>query len=456
MLENTSNAIQPTGQQEVLKKPNEFLVMVPKNGKKLPVVARKLYNAMLSVTQGQMQEMRDLKIDFNAGYFFSHRLSDLTQAITVNKSNTLGLVQEYLQAMGELTVDWRQPDANSPIIWKNLTMLAESRIEKRGGALWVQWAYPPTLFDAIRDMRVYTKLNLPAMAHLTTYASVSLYEICARYKHNPSGVTSMQAPDWWVDALTSSEPRISKETGLPLPRREWRKVKDSHLPNALEEINKYTDIVISLVESKEGSKSGKAVTGVQFTVTLKKSDRPSMARNISKELAEQAGKTDVPLSTISSLLSLGRSETAVMYGLRKLENRLSSSASHLKPLDNKIAYLKACIEDADGRIHADNSPAPSEIAKEKAPEPIKEILSWEDTRRVEVKDEFLKLTTAEQKVYVLATAERLKENRMWKPLFQRRIDEENWQSGPLLMASAEQYARTKYGADWINNATSVQ
>ena len=166
MSENTSNAIQPTGQQEVLKKPNEFLVMVPKNGKKLPVVARKLYNAMLSVTQGQMQEMRDLKIDFNAGYFFSHRLSDLTQAITVNKSNTLGLVQEYLQAMGELTVDWRQPDANSPIIWKNLTMLAESRIEKRGGVLWVQWAYPPTLFDAIRDMRVYTKLNLPAMAHL--------------------------------------------------------------------------------------------------------------------------------------------------------------------------------------------------------------------------------------------------------------------------------------------------
>lgn len=133
-----------------------------------------------------------------------------------------------------------------------------------------------------------------------------------------------------------------------------------------------------------------------------------MARNISKELAEQAGKTDVPLSTISSLLSLGRSETAVMYGLRKLENRLSSSASHLKPLDNKIAYLKACIDDADGRIHADNSPVPSDIAKEKEPEPIKEILSWEDTRRVEVKDEFLKLTTAEQKGYVLATAEQLK------------------------------------------------
>jgi plasmid replication initiation protein len=437
---------QPPTTSEVLKKPNDFLVMIPKVGK-LPMLARKMYNAMLYSTQLQIQEKRRCGIAFDAGTFYTARLTDLVASVTANKSNTIDLVKTYLSDMRKMEVDWRAPDANSPVVWKSMGMLSEVDLIKRDGAYSVAWSFPPTLFEAIRDMRVYTQINQSVVAQLSSYASIALYEICARYKHNPTGHTAKQAPDWWVDALTGTAPKIDKETGLPLKRREWRKFKDASLPEAVEEINRVGDIEIKLVEMK----TGKAVTSVQFQVTLKEFDKPKPARNISKTLLAQAAKSDVPLSTISSFLSKGISEDLMMYGLQLLEKR--GNASHLESIENKTAYLKAILYDADGRVKVDDRE--HGVQRPASQQNVTAVLSWEDTRRTEVRHEFLALKKSEQRPYVLGAAAKMKASGMLTATFQRKVDEENWDSGHILAASVDYYAAERHGANWLNDMNAV-
>jgi hypothetical protein len=431
---------------ELLKKPNEFLVMIPKVGR-MPMLARKIYNAMLHATQLQMQEMRKQLVHFDAGSFFHGRVTDLVASVLANKSNPIGQVIKHLGEMRATEVDWRAPDAKSEVVWESIGMLSEVRVLMKSDGYWVSWSFPPTLFDAICDMRVYTQIDQSVIAQLTSYAAVTLYEICARYKHNPSGHTAKQSPDWWVDALTGTAPKIDKETGLPQKRREWRKFKDASLPEALDEINNFSDIEVKLIETK----TGRAVTAVQFQVKLKKVEKPKPVRNISKAMLEQAVKSDVPLSTISSFLSKGKSEEVVMYGLQKLEKR--GNATHLSSVENKTAYLKHLLNDAEGRVKGDGAEANKQASQ--TPQPEKQIMSWEDNLRAEVRREFLFMTKDDQKPYVLGAAAKMEAAGILTLTFKRKIDEGSWTAGHILAASVEFYATEKYGANWLKELHAV-
>jgi len=91
------------------------------------------------------------------------------------------------------------------------------------------------------------------------YAGTSLYDICSRYRHNPSGVTSRKLPSWWIDALSQTPSDSTK-------RREWRMFKYEKILPAIEEINQTTDIIIDLIEKRQG----KSIIEVQFSVRTKK------------------------------------------------------------------------------------------------------------------------------------------------------------------------------------------
>ena len=95
------------------------------------------------------------------------------------------------------------------------------------------------------------------LAKLGSYTAVALYEICARYRDNPSGVTSRKPVAWWVDALSN---------GPGPERREWRKFKNERVKEAVAEINAETDLEIELIEHKQG----RVITEVQFAVRKKR------------------------------------------------------------------------------------------------------------------------------------------------------------------------------------------
>jgi hypothetical protein len=426
-----------------IKKPSSFLVMVPKIGN-LPMVARKIYNAMLHTSQIQIRERMDNNLPINAGHFFTARLSHLSALVTANKSNTIDLAKEYLGAMRRMSVDWRAPDAKSPVIWSDMGLLADVKLRRVNNVLWVDWQYPATIYEAIERMDPYTKLDLSVIAHLSTYAGLALYEICSKYKDNPARLTGQQTPEWWVDALTGSERKIDKSTGLPMPRREWRKFKLASLPTALREINALSDLNIRLIEIK----TGKAVTSIQFEVILKATyERSKPKQKITKEILEQAPKADVPLEAITALLGQGVSDEVMLYSLKKLQQRIE--APHLTVIDNKAAYLRTLIRDAEGLLFAAPEPIVEPPSPQKVPE--KSVLSWEDTRRSEVRQEFLALRSDEQKPYALAAAERMKSAGIFTTALQRKLNEETWTTGLFLSEAVNQYAISRYGREWLTS-----
>jgi hypothetical protein len=95
---------------------------------------------------------------------------------------------------------------------------------------------------------------------------LALYEICARYKDNPSHLTSSKHWHWWLPVLT----------GKPIPaelKTEWRFFHRDTLKGAIEEVNNISELEIKLIEKKVG----RSVEFIQFFVMKKKEEDPKTA-----------------------------------------------------------------------------------------------------------------------------------------------------------------------------------
>ena len=112
--------------------------------------------------------------------------------------------------------------------------------------------YPPTIEENLHEPDRYARIELTSIARLTTYTSVALYEMCARFKNSPGELTARQPTDFWIASLRESA------EGKP---REWRKIKSELVNIATDEINQVTEITIDMIEH-----NGKpTVTGGEFT-----------------------------------------------------------------------------------------------------------------------------------------------------------------------------------------------
>lgn len=327
-----------------LNKPNVSLVMMPKAGK-LTAIERKLINSILLSSARQLREYRALHSqDPSNTHLYSALADELLDPVEVGKSNLKSALRKHVLALRRAVIDWEAPDAKSGVIWENLSMLSEARFEIRNGGLYVLWALPPKINEALSDYQEFhfTKLDLEKISRLKSYTAVALYEICARYKNNlrkegkGERITNASPPEWWVDALTNIVPKTNKETGQPV-RREWRKVKNEAVKKAIEEINAVTDLDIVLTEKK----TGKAVSLVQFEIRLKKPE-PREIQSSHFELI----KSGICLGLTETQISSGIERTSVeqvSLGLAKLEARIKHQ--ELEPVGNVGRYFNSIITD---------------------------------------------------------------------------------------------------------------
>lgn len=416
--------------------------MVPRVGKLTPL-GRKMYNVLLLLTQQQLPAVqpRNGLTGIDAGHLFRAPLSSVVEPAITGDSDPKTVAKKYLTEMRRVEVDWEAPDESSPVIWSSMSLLSQAKLEKQNGSIWVCWAFPPDLLLALADPERYTSIELLAnMAALKRYASIALYEICARYKNNPSGVTSNNTPDWWVDALSNAPAPVDPKTGQK-KRREWRKVKNEAVIDAIQEINDKTDLTIELIEHK----AGKAVASVQFAVRRKKA--PSHDAVLSENVALIAARLDISLSQLAQLVKTGRfSEGAILLGLTKLEARVK--AQDLDPIENRMAYLRTVLEDDQRYLRSeDEPPRPEQPATIKAVEEGEAKASWMQNRIADLKKELLALPEAQQMEYASVAAEELKNIGMNQTTL-RRFKMGNWKSGVLLSRVVEVYARTIYGPGW--------
>ena len=149
-------------------------------------------------------------------------------------------VQRYIEQMVQTTVIWRPlapGDAGSLTLdgfeapastdtprrgdeARTFPLLAEARLYKRAGEWWVTWYYPPSIAEQIIDPDRWAQIELNSIARLGTYTAVALYEICARYKDSPGGLTchttqpTIRAPS---QAANPPAPRAARIAAIAAP-----------------------------------------------------------------------------------------------------------------------------------------------------------------------------------------------------------------------------------------------
>jgi hypothetical protein len=447
----TPRAPGPKDDSTELRKPHEMIVMVPRS-RRVTLTGRRLYNALLQVSQSRLQAMETMPA---ADYLFEAPLPALLRT-TGSSGEDRTAAKRYLREMRGLEVDWESTAPGDGLKWRGFSMLSEVAIEVRNGENWVSWSYPPTIMSALREPARWARIDLDVLAKLGSYAAVALYEICARYRDNPSGVTSRKPVQWWADALNPAPGGAE--------RREWRKFKNERVKPAVEEINSETDIEIELVEHKVG----RAVSEVQFTVRRKRGTPRARA------LAE--GPVDAGLVLRAESLGIREAkldglvkefgEARVREQLDLLERRTVNRK--LRGIEHAYAYLRSLLRNGDGDEPLSLPSAPAPVAEVQGgaaptvppvpdaaavPLPARAALGtsaevWLNERIAQVKREIAALDPVQRRGWVDRALQELSTRGMLSAVVSRRAAQGDVLHGVLGSVLVRLYAEAVHGAGW--------
>lgn len=363
-------------------------------------------------------------------------------------------VQRYIEQMVQTTVVWRplaaseqgnmllegfEAGASEKISDEARTfpLLAEARLYIRGGEAWVTWYYPPSIREQLISPERWAQLELNSIAKLSTYTAVALYEICARYKDSPGGLTSRHKPDFWTGVL--------REGGGIKPR-EFRKFKSELLMPAITEINEETEIAVELIENREQS----TLQTVQFKVARKARDKAKIPEAADVTLVMRAAKLGVRESDLDALTA--------KYGALKVTEGLDAMESYISdPTASKIlsrgAYLKTVLANRfpDGGAPGRLSPAEEFQVPKVDPKREQEELieAWKDKRRKAVRNEFSALPEVEKAKWIDQAAPRLLQRTSTTPAMRKRLANHDWESPLISQVVLDEYASARYGAGWM-------
>jgi hypothetical protein len=321
-------------------------------------------------------------------------------------------------------------------------MLSEVALELRRGENWVSWSYPPTIMAALRDPQRWARIDLDVLAKLGSYTAVALYEICARYRENPSGVTSRKPVTWWVDALSN---------GPGPERREWRKFKNERVKDAVIEINAETDLEIDLIEHKQG----RVITEVQFAVRKKRQapvPRPLTGEPVDATLVLRAETLGIREIKLEGLLKEFGDER-VRTQIEVLERRAANKS--LRTIENAFSYLRSLLRNepaTDGSADAARAvvapvvppPAPESVA----PTPNAQGGTWLREQIEAMKKEVAALEPAQLKRWVDQALQDLARKGALNAVISRRAAQGDVLHGLLGSAVVYAYADATYGPDW--------
>lgn len=314
-------------------------------------------------------------------------------------------------------------------------MLSEASIEVRGGENWVTWAYPPTIMAALMDPGRWARLDLSIMARLGTYAAVALYEICARYRDNPSGLTSRKPVVWWANALS--------HTPAGTEKREWRKFKSERVKAAVDEINRETDLEIELIEHKEG----RTVTEVQFAVRRKRAPVKSNHGLVDAGLVIRAESLGVREARLEELIN-EFGEQAVRDKLDVLERR---NARDQFPRTNRFAELRGLLRGEIGGRTLDGAGGQRPLSFDHEPKAAGDGSSgkeWLSERMSQIKAEISSLDESVQRKYADQAVALLASRGQLNAVITRRLEQGDILHGLLGATVVRVFAEAMYGEGW--------
>jgi hypothetical protein len=421
-----------TSQDLVTKHHHELIVMMPAagSGKSLSLIGRRLYRVLLAVSQVELKGVMPL-----ADHTFEAPLHQLL-SYSASGGEERSVAKKYFKEMQEFAVDWESTAPGDGVKWIGLNMLSQAKVMMRNGQTWVSWAFPPEIMAMVVDPDRYAVWNLRVTSQLSTYCALALYEICARYRDNPSGVTSRKPCDWWIDALSGSAPAEGKK------RREWRKFKLEKINRAVEEISAETDLEIELVEHRNG---GRAVEEVQFAVRRKqKVQQLTTTLTIDANLMLQAERFGVGEKAAEQLIR--------QYGEDLFRNKLEMLGARLQNptlvrVNNSFAWLSGVLKNAHLSGESDiSSSAQAEVGVQIAPRGNNAPAGRSNAAIVLA--EINRLPTAKRQEWVALAVAELKAVKLFSAQDKKRSEEDKIVMGAFGGKVINLYATQVYGLEW--------
>lgn len=458
-----STPLQMIDRSLTLRKPVDALVLVPTNNRLSPL-GRKLYNVLLYVAQTNLRNMDGIP---PATYMFSAPLLDLLRVC--NAEQSFSTAKQYLQEMRESSVVWDSPDSNAELQHKGFQLVSEAQFTKKNGVVMLHWALPPTIVEMLADPYRWANIDLLVMLKLQSYVSLALYDVCAKYRTNPSRLTCRRDVDWWCAILSSTPAAIDPETGKRKVQ-EWRKFKNKHLNSAIEEINEKSDLHITLHEFKEG----KAIRFVQFEVEPKNNDARSISSEAGRQLpmnpdaesyAKRLGLTNMrELRGHADKHGTGK----VLEALLALEAR--QAQQELDLVKSPAGYLRFLLDGDEAntlapedvrqvdRIERDIIPAQPNITQAAAIAKARRLaeaelpstpMDYALKRRQEVLLELTAMEESELRGWIKSYMEALSVQGMLTPAVKNRLNSKDWKVGMAKAGLVNFYGTTKYGQGWL-------
>ncbi|HAL40299.1 MAG TPA: hypothetical protein DCP03_20255 [Polaromonas sp.] len=412
-----------------IDKPVSALAMVPKTGT-ITRVGRQAYTLMMFVAREQGTE------DGETG-MFGAPLNSVIRGYD-GSTGSVKELKKHLLSMVSHVVEWQSPSPAETEEWGACGLLSQVNLKKKNGQNWLYWAYPPALRQEMLYPLRYAQIKRSTIAQFRSHAGLALYEICARYKDNPSHRTSKQHWHWWLPVLT----------GKPIPKEiktEFRFFNRDTIKPAIEEVNEVSELTVTVHEFRVG----RSIEFVQFEVHLKQEASVKDARAIDLSKVARAIQLGID-AEIAEDHFIRHGELAFAKAIERLEARLAMQGT---PILSRHAYLKALLT---GRVI--DKPAPEEYQ----PEVIEKVVTKKENPAVQAQAnlrerEVEKLTTVRMELEKLDARAmeqlmiELKENfveRQMSPAVMKRLDEGKWESALIMGELARFYWKRTRGTEW--------
>ena len=422
--------------RDTLEKSVSALAMIPKTNS-ITRVGRQAYTVMMLIAREQSKETGE-----QGG--FSSPLKTIVRGFE-GADGTMSELKRHLRSMVTHLVEWQSPSPAETNDWEACALLAHVKLHSKNGETWIDWSYAANLRQEMLSPQRFAQLRRSTIAQFRSHAGLALYEICARYKDNPSGVTSKQHWHWWLPVLT----------GKPLPseiKTQFRFFNRDTIKPAIEEVNEVSELNITAREIKVG----RTIEFLQFEVKRKEETVPA------------AAPAAVDISKLVRANSLGidgdlAEDLFIRFGpllfdaaLDRLADRIQQ---HGPPVVSRHAYLRAILsrKTTNQPFHG-REKTRSLLVYEGRDDSDKPRLS-----EVHVQNERLKDQEAERFKTIRAEIEALSQDRLSElleslklhlkikgasPSVIRRLEEGKWQSALVMGELLRFYWTQTRGTGW--------
>jgi hypothetical protein len=411
-----------------IDKPVSALAMVPKSGT-ITRVGRQAYTLMMFVAREQGTE------DESTG-MFGAPLNSVIRGYD-GSTGTVKDLKKHLLSMVTHVVEWQSPSPAESEEWGACGLLSQVNLKKKNGENWVYWAYPPALRQEMLYPLRYAQIRRSTIAQFRSHAGLALYEICARYKDNPSHLTSKQHWHWWLPVLT----------GKPVPdeiKTEFRFFNRDTIKPAIEEVNEVSELTVSVHEFRVG----RSIEHLQFEVHLKQESSAKASKAIDMSKVARAIQLGID-AEIAEDHFIRHGEIVFAKAIERLEARLALPGA---PILSRHAYLKTLL----------NGRAVDTATEEKLPDVVEKPVNKKadpgiqaqanlrerESEKLSIVRKELEAIEASEMTKLLAELKHDFIERKMSQAVMKRLADGKWESALIMGELARFYWKKTRGTDW--------